>query len=369
MLPFEAEHLPIKHINWPLHVSLLGRANRALAKYDGALYGVPNPEVLLSPLTTQEAVLSSRIEGTQASFDEVLKFEAGEKIEDAEKQNDIFEILNYRKALRLAETELKEKPFNLNLLLKLHEVLLKSVRGRDRTPGHFRTEQNWIGPKGCKIEEASFVPPHQLFVPELMTNWENYYHSEELDPLAQLALAHAQFEIIHPFLDGNGRIGRILIPLFLHEKKVLSRPMFYLSSYLEKNRDLYVSHLRELGTPGSWDKWLNFFLSALESQAEINAMTAKAILDLYERLKDEVLVITHSQYAVPLLDHLFERPIFRASSLAHAARMPSPQMVAIMLRQLREKNILKVVREGKGRRSSVLVLSELINLCEGKTVL
>jgi Fic family protein len=368
MLPFVPPKLPIQGIDWASHVPLLGRANRALAKYEGVLYGVPNPEVLLSPLTTQEAVLSSRIEGTQASFDEVLKFEAGQEGVSNEKIHDIHEIQNYRKSLRLAERELKAKPFNLNLLLRLHDVLLDSTRGRDKARGSFRTCQNWIGPEECKIEDAFFVPPHPLEVMDLMSNWEKYYHADELDPLVQLAVLHAQFEIIHPFLDGNGRIGRIFVPLFLHEKKVLTRPMFYLSGYLEKNRDSYVMNLRNLGKPGSWDRWISFFLAAIESQAESNATIAREILNLYESLKTQVLGITHSQYAVPLLDQIFERPVFRVSHLATQPGMPSGPMVAVLLRQLRNAGILTVVSAGSGRRSAVLALPALINLCEGRTI-
>src|ERR1700679_2814168 len=282
MNPFRAEKLPISSINWQSHVPLMGRANRALAKYDGVLYGVPNPAVLLSPLITKEAVLSSKIEGTQASLNDVLKFEAGELFPDTRKATDIHEIQNYRQALNQAEVDLREKPMHLNMLLKMHDTLLDSVRGRDMARGRFRTDQNWIGPGGCTIDQAHFVPPIPLDVPDLLSDWEKYYHGNDLDSLVQLAIVHAQFEIIHPFLDGNGRIGRILIPLFLNEKKILPVPIFYLSEYLDRNRDEYVGRLGALGGPGMWDEWINFFLRALEAQAELNCSKARAMLDLYE---------------------------------------------------------------------------------------
>ena len=367
--PFDPELLPLALIDWPSHVPTLGRANRALAKYDGVLYGVPNPAVLLSPLTTQEAVLSSKIEGTQASFNDVLIFEAGEHVDDEIKQVDIREIQNYRRALHRAEEALKKKPLHLNLLLEIHSVLLDSVRGRDKGRGYFRTVQNWIGPDDCPIEQASFVPPTPTEIPRLLDNWEKYYHSDEKDPLAQLAVIHAQFEIIHPFLDGNGRIGRILIPLFLHEKRVLSRPMFYLSEYLEGHRDAYVERLRTLGQPGSWDAWINFFLTALESQAEKNCAKAREILDLYEDLKKRVIGATRSQFAVPLLDFIFENPVFNMTKLGLDSRSPSSPMVSRLVSQLREAEILKVIREGSGRRPAVLALPSLVNLCEGRSVI
>jgi len=181
------------------------------------------------------------MEGTQATLGDVLKFEAGAEVGEESKRQDIQEIINYRQALQTAEGGLKKRPFNLNLLLQLHGILLDSVRGRNKARGLFRTEQNWIGPPGSTIEEAQFVPPAPLFLKDHLDNWEKYYHGEERDPLIQLAIVHAQFEIIHPFLDGNGRLGRILVPLFLHEKQLLSRPMFYISSYLGRPRSRSLS--------------------------------------------------------------------------------------------------------------------------------
>ena len=233
MRPFVPESLPLQDIDWSAHITLIGRANRALAQYDGILFGVPNPVVLLSPMTTQEAVVSSKIEGTQATLGEVLKFEAGEEIDGESKRLDIQEIINYRHALWSAENALKTRPFTLNLLLELHGTLLNSVRGRNKSRGQFRTEQNWIGPPGTTIEQASFVPPAPLFVKEHLDNWEKYYHADERDPLVQLAIVHAQFEIIHPFLDEKWSLRAHLVSLFLYEKKLLSRPMFYLSGYVQ----------------------------------------------------------------------------------------------------------------------------------------
>jgi len=366
--PFIPEKLPLSNINWEALVPLIGRANRTLAQYDGMLYGVPNPEVMLSPMTTQEAVLSSRIEGTQATLGEVLKFQAGEDVKQESKRQDILEIINYRSALQTAEKRLQTRPFNLNLLLELHSILLDSVRGRDKARGRFRTQQNWIGPDGCKIENAYFIPPVPMSVPAHLDNWEKYYHHDEQDPLVQLAIMHAQFEIIHPFLDGNGRIGRILIPVFLYEKKLLLRPMFYLSNYLEAHRDEYVKRLRNLGAPGSWDEWITFFLHAVSEQAQANSATVRSILELYEKLKVRIISLTHSQFAVPLLDLLFSQPIFQSTQL-QVDGMPSKPMLMQMLNALRKAKILKVVREGSGRRAQVLALAELVNLCEGRSVI
>jgi Fic family protein len=368
MEPFVPSKLPITEVEWEPLIPVIGRANRALAHYEGVLYGVPNAELLLSPLTTQEAVLSSRIEGTQATLGDVLRYEAGEEPAGVEKQLDIQEILNYRKALREAERWLPDKPFTLNLLLRLHDILLDSVRGRNLARGQFRRTQNWIGAKGTPIERAVFVPPSPLVLMEYLDNWEKYYHQTRPDALVQLAIVHAQFEILHPFLDGNGRLGRILIPLFLYERKLLSRPMFYLSEWLEERRDEYVGALRDLGKrEGAWNHWIEFFLTGIEEQAARNSKKARAVMDLYERLKKQVIDLTHSQYAVPFLDQLFDRPVFQSTHLKFEAAV-SKATVAKLLRTLEGAGILKVIRAGSGRRATVYAFAELMNICEGRPI-
>jgi Fic family protein len=366
--PFTPSKLPIQDIRWEPLIPLIGRANRALAHYEGVLYGVPNAELLLSPLTTQEAVLSSRMEGTQATLGDVLKYEAGEPPPSVSKQEDIQEILNYRKALRAAEAWLPKKPFTLNLLKSLHETLLDSVRGRDKARGQFRRFQNWIGKHGTPIEQADFVPPSPAILTEYLDDWEKYYHLDGPDPLVQLAVIHAQFEILHPFLDGNGRLGRILIPLFLFEKNLLSRPMFYLSESLEQKRDDYVATLRGLGkSDGAWNRWIEFFLAAIIEQAGRNSQKARAVMDLYERLKKRSIDLTRSQYAVPLLDQLFDRPVFQTSHLKFEGRV-TRATVSGLLKTLREAHIIKVVRKGSGPQGTVYAFSELLNICEGREV-
>ncbi len=368
MQPFEPKPLPREDTAWGQLVPAISRANRELARYDGMMHGVPNPALLLTPLTTQEAVLSSRIEGTQATLGEVLTFEAGAEIEGEARRQDIHEILNYRKAMGDAEKELRTRPFNLNLLKRMHAVLLHSVRGKNMARGEFRRDQNWIGVPGEPIEQALFVPPAPGRVPSLMDNWEKYWHADERDALVQLALVHAQFEIIHPFLDGNGRLGRIQVPLFLHEKKLLARPMFYLSGYFERKKDEYVARLRGLNGAEGWNRWIEFFLTAVAEQAIENAQKARAILALYEKLKADILKLTHSQYAVPLLDRLFRQPIITSTHIMRDKKMPTRPMVMMLLKRLREAKILKSIREASGPKPQVLVLAELLNLCEGKKV-
>ena len=370
MEPCIPDKLPITKVDWEPLIPLIGKSNRSLAYYDGILNAIVNPDVLLSPLTTQEAVLSSKIEGTQATFGEVLKFEAGEAPEKASRRLDIEEIMNYRSAMRLAEDELQKRPFTLSLLKRLHSVLLTGVRGRDKARGEFRTTQNWIGPRGCTLENAEFVPPVPGVVMEYLHNWEEYWHASRPDPLVQLAIVHAQFEIIHPFLDGNGRLGRMIIPLFLHEKRLLSHPEFYISGYLEEHRDDYTARLRVLCVEeGAWNQWIEFFLVALDEQARANAGKARSILELYEQLKTKVINLTHSQFAVPLLDEMFKLPIFQSNVFNSIAGMPSKPAISGILGKLREAGLLKVVRSGSGRRPQVLALADLINLCEGRAII
>lgn len=367
--PADLNTLPIEGLDWESLVPLVGRANRAVAKYSGIMGALTNPQLLLSPLTTQEAVLSSRIEGTQATLGDVLKFEAGETPKQESREADIQEILNYRRALRDAERELAKTPFGLNLLRRLHGILLDSVRGRDKGRGEFRRIQNWIGPHGTPMDQAFFVPPGPEQVMQYMDNWEKYYHMDRPDPLVQLAILHAQFESIHPFLDGNGRIGRLIIPLFLFEKRVLASPIFYLSEWLDSHRREYYDRLRRIQkTAQGWSEWVRFFLLGIESQAEKNVRISQGILGLYGRLKDEIIRLTRSQWSIPLLDAMFNQPVFSGSQLRFKKPNPTRAAVTNMLRALHHGRVLKVVRLGSGRRGTVYVLAELVNLCEGKKV-
>jgi Fic family protein len=210
-------------LDWPRLLPLIGPANAAIARYDGVLHGVPNPNVLLSPLTAQEAVLSSRIEGTQATLGEVLEFEAEGELfdESTPKKADTREVLNYRAALYEAIRLLDELPLSQRLIRETHKVLIQGVRGHNRSPGEYRRIPNWIGPTGCSIEQACFVPCGAERLPLAMDEWERYIHAAAPGRLVQLAIVHAEFEAIHPFLDGNGRIGRLLVPLFLFSKGLL----------------------------------------------------------------------------------------------------------------------------------------------------
>ena len=361
MKPYTPKALPIiDQIDWVNLISMISKACYALAKYEGILQGIINPLLLLTPLTTKEAVISSKIEGTQATLDEVLEFEASSNVTD-EKRVDINEIINYRQAVSYAMEQIKERPINLNLIKKVHYGLLDSVRGRDKARGEFRKIQNWIGSPGSPIEKASYVPPVPEVVPEAMSNFEYYIHYEEKDKLVQLAILHAQFEIIHPFLDGNGRVGRMLIPLFLVKEHLLKYPVFYVSSYLDENRDIYYDKLSNVSKKNDWNGWISFFLEAVIAQSERNITIVQSTLRLYEEMKGIIAQYTKSQFAIKALDMLFEKPIFTTTQFIARSEIPKASAMR-MLAKLKEEDILLEIREAKGRRPALLVFDKLMDI-------
>lgn len=365
--PFIPDALPVQNLNWQRLTPLVGRANAAIARYDGFLQGLINPGVLMSPITTREAVLSSSIEGTVATLSDVLQHEAGEEYEESKKQ-DIGEILNYRRALLQAEQMLDDRPLNLNLIRQTHAALLRGVRGEDKNPGAFRTDQVLVGRPTDTIETARYVPPPPVILQEHLEVWERYASAEIDDPLVQMAVLHAQFEIIHPFKDGNGRIGRILIPLYLFKRKVLHRPMFYLSEYLEEHQDEYYDRLLAISEDGNWQEWIEFFLAASCRQAERNTIQAKKILNLYNEMKAAFADATHSQYAQAALDAFFRKPILNSREFQEYTSVANRGTTATLLRNLEQNHLIKVLRRGSGRSPSRYVLPRLINIAEDRIV-
>ncbi|MCH1430577.1 MAG: Fic family protein [Chlamydiales bacterium] len=366
--PFQPDQLPINNINWESLTKLVGEANSALARYDGLLQGMLNPEILLSPLTLNEAVLSSRIEGTNATNSEVLEFDAGSKF-DPEKTNDIQEVLNYREALLKAEGAMENgRCISLSLIKSIHQILMQGVRGKDKRPGEFRVEQNWIGPKGCKIEQATSIPPSPLTVEQHLDDLISYI-SLNKEVLSQLSFVHAQFEIIHPFMDGNGRIGRIIIPLFLYQKKMLHRPMFFLSEYLEEHREEYCDALSRISKHKDWLGWLKFFLEATREQAIRNTRKTREILNLYEKLKVAFQKETRSQFAQLALDAFFQMPIINTRKFMKLTGIKNRTTLGKILSQLENADYIKLIRRASGKSSAVYALPELLNIAEGKTII
>ena len=358
---------PPENLDWAALSPLIGPAHAELGRYDGMLAAVPNANILIAPLTTQEAVLSSRIEGTQATLGEVYQHEAGQPPDTPERREDIDEIINYRSAMRKAEELLEELPLSQRVMRETHAVLLSGVRGRDKTPGEYRRIPNWIGQPGSTIEDAKFVPVGADRLAEALGKWEHYIHEDAHDLLIQTAVIHAEFEAMHPFLDGNGRLGRMLVPLFLWQRGLIRRPTFYISAYFERNRDEYYERLLAVSRDDDWTGWCAFFLKAVRTQAEENLSKTKGILDLYESMKTPVREATISSYAIDALDWIFQNPVFSSSHFAANSGIPASTARRV-LRGLIEGEILKTLIPARGRRPAILLFSDVLNIAEGNEV-
>jgi Fic family protein len=243
--------------------------------------------------------------------------------------------------------------------------LLSGVeRSQDKMPGNVRTTQNYIASPGTPIERAKFVPPSPQNVMPALHNWEEYVHFDEKDPLVQLSVLKAQFELIHPFRDGNGRIGRILVPLILYGKGLLSSPMLYISSYLERNRDVYYDRLNSISRKADWNGWIDFFLQAVIDQADENNRKARAIIDLYNQMKQTISDISHSPYSLQALDAIFSSPIFSSRDFIQRSGIPRDTSLRV-IRQLVKNQILITVREQSGPIPAVMCFLSLLKIAEG----
>lgn len=295
-------------------LALLSRADRALGRLDGVTSILPNPDLFVAMYVRQEAVLSSQIEGTQSTLEDVLEFEAGAS--GAASPGDVGEIVNYIRAMNHGLKRLDEFPLSLPLIKEIHGILLEGTRGSGRDPGEFRRSQNWIGAAGATLQNASFVPPPAPEMKDALHQFEKWLHADSLPTLLHCGLAHAQFETIHPFLDGNGRVGRLLITFLLCQREILERPLLYLSLYLKRHRSEYYDRLSAVRSDGNWEGWLKFFLRGVAEVSLSATVTARAILALRERGRVDLLAqggnTTHS---TRLFDFLFEQPVVTTSSV------------------------------------------------------
>lgn len=291
--------------------TILARAGTALGRLDGVAATLPNPELFVAMYIRREAVLSSQIEGTQSTLDDVLAFEIDAS--RASMPRDVKEVINYIAALDYGLDRLATLPLSLRLLREIHERLMAGTRGGNKMPGQFRTSQNWIG--GRTLAEAAFIPPPEHEMRTALGDLERFLHdSAGLDPLIACALAHAQFETIHPFLDGNGRMGRLLITFLLCHEKVLQRPVLYLSHYLKQHRASYYDRLMAIRFSGDWEGWLRFFLTGVAEVAREAEQTARRIVQLREDIRNRAQTERMSASAFKLLDHLFEQPVITVNA-------------------------------------------------------
>ena len=301
--------------NPPVDVSnelqvLLSQADRALGRLDGSIQTLPNPDLFVFMYVRKEAVLSSQIEGTQSSLQDVLAAEA--KVLSPDRPQDVGEVVNYVSAMNYGLANLKRLPISVRLFKEIHEKLLADARGSHLTPGEIRTSQNWIGAGGCTLNEATFVPPPPHEVVRCLSELEQFIHAEsDLPLLVKIGLAHAQFETIHPFLDGNGRIGRLLITFLLCERKVLLKPVLYLSYFFKRHRAEYYERLQAIRDEGAWEDWLTFFLRGVIEVSKQATETARRILQLRENHRQAITEALPRTAANghKLLEHLYEKPI------------------------------------------------------------
>jgi len=299
-------------------IELLSRADRMLGRLDGITETLPDPKLFVAMYVKKEAVLSAQIEGTQASLIDIFEGEPTK-----ERREDIGDVVNYVGALNYGLQRLDDFPLSLRLLREIHQVLLSSGRGSRRNPGEFRSSQNWIGPAGSTLMDAVYVPPSVPDMNEALGDLEKYLHSEEeIPPLIRIALIHAQFETIHPFLDGNGRMGRLLITFWLCQQRILSQPLLYISYYFKKNRTEYYDRLMTVRNTGDWEQWIKFFLKGIAETSEEAVSTAKEILILKKTCED--MIAKNNNNYRHLLELLFNEPVVDKQSVADSLSVSQP---------------------------------------------
>lgn len=321
-------------------IFLLNEANKYLGKLDGIAINLPDRDIFISKYVEKEAVVSSQIEGTQASLSDVLQLN---KI-DGEKRKETEEIVNYIHALNYGIELLEKLPISIRYLKELHKVLLRGVRGEMKNPGDVRHSQNWIGPSGCTLSNATFIPPSVDKMKEALDNLEIYMNEKvNVEPLIQIALIHYQFETIHPFLDGNGRLGRLLIPLWLKSNDYLKYPLLYLSLYFKQNRTEYYGLLMDVRFKGKYEEWIKFFLKGVIETARNSISTIEKIINLINQNNQK---ITDSEYKnktilFDTMKYIYKHPYFDSTDLKIALDVSKPTISKIVNELLDLKIISK----------------------------
>ena len=337
----------------PSLLSLLSEADHALGQLDGVASILPNPDLFVAMYVREEAVISSQIEGTQSTLEDVLQYEMDR--DSHQQPRDVVEVVNYVRAMNHGLERLKEFPLSLRLIREIHRELLEGVRGQNREPGEFRKTQNWIGPTGCTPVDAVFVPPPPHEMNEALGNFEKFLHMESpLPALIHCGLAHAQFETIHPFLDGNGRVGRLLITFLLCHREILSRPLLYLSHHFKRHRTEYYDRLMAIRTSGDWEGWIGFFLTGVRDVSREAVNRSRAILHLRDehmnRIQASLGLATANGFR--LLDLLFRTPWVTTAQVQEYLQCTFPTANQ-MITKLERLGILQEVTGGKRNRQFV----------------
>lgn len=326
---------------------LLSDADRALARLDGISYILPNPDLFVAMYVRQEAVLSSQIEGTQSSLEDVLRLEA--EMANETSPDDTVEVLNYIEAMNYGIDRLEHLPLSLRLLKELHEKLMRNTRGGHKSPGEFRESQNWIG--GNDLRDAIFIPPTVYEMNIALGNFEKFLHIKNQYPvLIHCGLIHAQFETIHPFLDGNGRIGRLLITFLLCQQEILKKPLLYLSHYFKAHRTEYYDRLMDIRNKGKWEEWLKFFIRGVMEVSRQAAVTARSIIDIQKDHREMIFQKMKGRApGLKLHDYMFDRPLLNGK-MVQSYLDCSASTALSLLNQFTEFEILEEITGGKRNR-------------------
>ena len=360
---YHYEDFPPSQLDYGQLVGPLIKATDALARYDQMLKNMHNSEIFLAPLRNQEAVISSRMEGTISTMDEILKFEADSENDTEEAKNvrsEIFETILYQRALLNAQKAMIDGyPLSQHLVKTIHQQLLSYGRGAQKSPGQFKIEQNYLVDK--IKQKVLFVPVSPEKLNDGLEQLFNYINNSSDPILIKTALVHLEFEALHPFQDGNGRIGRMLITLLLWSTKTISEPHFYISGYMEENKDEYIDTMRNVSENNDWEKWCVFFLKAVEKQAIRNLEVAESIKDLYEEMKQIFSDTLSSKWSVNALDYIFANPIFRNNRFTSKSGIPGPT-AARFTRMLLEKDLIRTIEEASGRRPALYAFEPLLQL-------
>ena len=354
---------PPEKIDYQALMLPISAAASALARYDAKLEKLHNKELLLAPLRNAEAVVSSRIEGTVATLDEILKIQADvddEVNETSGYRQEAIEVFSYTRAVKHAQTLLKGGlPISSRLIKEAHSRLLFFGRGADKTPGRYKTDQNYVADK--KNKRILFVPASPEYLEGGIHELEKYVNRDDLEPLVQTAIMHLEFEALHPFKDGNGRLGRMLIPLNLWQRKLIHAPHLYVSSAVEERRDEYVDRLREVSSTREWTGWIKFFSEIVQRQAEINTEITDEIDTLYNNMASKFRDTLNSIYSHDILDFVFTKPVFRNSNLTSHPDIPS-QTAHRLSRLLVNEGILTEIEPASGRRAAMLAFEPLLEI-------
>lgn len=364
---YHYDRFPPRMLDHARLIKPMSEAAAALARYDQMLKGMHSSDILLAPLRSREAVISSRMEGTVSTLDEVLRLEAEQEddgdVEHTNARSETIEVFLYGRAMKMAQDSMKDgAPLSKWLIRSAHKVLLGFGRGSHLSPGEFKTEQNYLADRGSR--KILFVPISPQRLDEGLDRFFDFLKDDDCEIHIRTAIAHLEFEALHPFKDGNGRIGRMLIPLMLWKSGKVSEPYLYISEFFEQNKDEYIDRMRYVSASGKWEEWVVFFLTAIESQARQNLEKAEQIRTLYEEMKGHFRETLSSKWAITVLDFIFTRPVFRNNTFTSRSGIPAPTAHKFT-KNLLDAGLLNTLEPAAGRRPALYAFEPLISLVRG----